>query len=96
MRVQKLDRIFDSYDVVVVRVIDQVDDGSEGRTLAAAGWPSHQDDAVLDVGDLRELGRKIEIAERGRAHRNHAHDDRVCATLFENIDAETSVARRAE
>src|SRR5689334_9673759 len=96
VRVQKLDRVFDRNDVVVMRFVDKVDDRRESRALAAAGWASDENDAILDVRNLLQLLGKIEIAELRRTHRNHAHDDRVRAALFEDIDAETRLAGRAE
>ena len=96
MRVQKLDRILDGDDVVVVRFVDQIDDRSERRTLATAGWPSDQHDPVFDIYYLFQLFRQIEIAEVRRSHRNHAHDDRVRAALLEDIHAKTSVAGNTE
>ena len=96
VRVQKLDRIFDGDDVVVVSLVDQIDNRRERGTLAASGWSSDQHDAVFDIYYLFQLFRQIEIAELRRPHRDHAHDDRVCAALLEDIDAETRVARSAE
>ena len=96
VRVQKLDRIFDRDDVVVVRFVDQIDDRGECRTLTAAGWSSDQHDAVFDIYYLFQLFRQIEIAETRRPHRNHAHDDRVCAALLEDIDAKTRITGNAE
>src|SRR6185437_10086866 len=92
----KLNRIFDGDDVVVVRLVDQVDDCREGRTLAAAGWSSDEYDAVFDIYYLFQYFGQVEIAEPRRSHRNHAHDDRVRAALFEDIYAKTRVTRSAE
>src|SRR5829696_1322 len=96
VRVQKLDRIFDGYDVVVMRLVNQIYYCCEGGALAAAGWSSDKHDTVFDIYDFLQLLRKIEIAETWRTHRNHTHDDRVRPALFEDIDAKTRIARHAE
>src|SRR6185369_5058937 len=96
VRVQKLDRIFDRDDVVVVNLVNQVDDRCQSRTLTAASWSSHQHDSVFDIYYLFQYFRQIEITKARRSHRYHAHDDRVCAALFEDVDAETRVAGHTE
>ena len=96
MRVQKLDRIFDRDDVVVVRLVDEIDDRGEGRALTASGWSSDEHDAVFDVYYLFQYIGQVEIAEPRRPHRNHAHDDRVRAALLEDVHAKTRVAGSAE
>src|SRR6185369_17591141 len=93
---QKLDRIFNRDDVVVVRLVDEIDDRSERRTLATSGWSSDEHDPVFDIYYLFQYFRQIEIAEPRRPHWNHAHDDRVRAALPENIHAKTSVSGRTE
>src|SRR5215470_596064 len=93
---QKLDRIFDRDDVVVVRLIDQINDGGERRALATAGRSSDEHDPVFDVYYFFQYVGQIEIAEPRRPHGNNAHDDRVRAALPKDIHAETRVAGRAE
>src|SRR2546423_8961421 len=96
MHMQKLDWILDSDDVVIMSLVDQIDDGRQRRTLAAARRPCHQHDSILDIRYFLQLLRQIEIAKARRSHRDNAHDDRVRATLLEDVDAETSIARNAE
>src|ERR1044071_1492797 len=96
VRVQKLDRVLNRYDVVVMHLVDEVYDGGECGTLAAARWSSDEHDAILEIYYLFQLFRQIEIAELRRLHRNDAHDDRVAAALLEDIDTEASVAGNAE
>src|SRR5215213_4477865 len=96
MRVQKLDRILDRHDVVVVRFVDEVDNGRQRRALATPGWSSDKHDSVLNIYYLFQYVGQIEITELRRPHRNHAHDDRVRAALLEDINAKTSVAGNTE
>ncbi len=96
VRVQKLDRIFNRDDVVVVRFVDQIDDGGQRRTLAAAGWSSDQHNPILDIDDLLQLFRQIEVVELRRTHRDHAHDNRVGAALLEDVHAKTCFTRSTE
>src|ERR1044072_1644509 len=82
--------------MVVVRLVDEIDDRSKGRALAASGWPSNEHDAVFDIYYLFQYIRQVEIGEPRRPHRNHAHDDRVRAAVPEDIHAKTRFARSAE
>src|SRR4029078_11592027 len=88
--------ILDRDDVVVVGFVNQIDNGCKCRTLPAARWSSHKDDAVFQIYYLLQLFGQIEITELRRSHRDHAHDNRVRSTLLENIDAKTRVAGNAE
>jgi hypothetical protein len=55
--VEELYRVLDGDDVVILRLVDQVDDGRQRGALAGAGRPRHEDDAVLQLGDVPELLR---------------------------------------
>ena len=43
MLVQKLNRIFDSHDVIKLGLVNQIDDRRQRRTFSAAGWPHNPD-----------------------------------------------------
>src|SRR5215213_328019 len=96
MRVEKLDRIFDGYDVIVVRLIDQIDNRRQRRALTTSGWSSDEHNTVFYIYYFFQYIGKVEIAKLGRPHGNHAHDDRVRAALLEDIHAEPSIAGNAE
>ena len=96
VRVQKLNRILDRDDVVVLRLVNEIDDRGERRALAAAGRTGHQHDTVLHLDDVAHLRRQIEIREVRRPRRNYAHHDRVCAALLENVHAKAAKTRHAE
>ena len=52
-----LDRIFDGNDVVAPLGVDQVDQGGQRGSLAAAGRPGHQHQAVAALGQPRQRRR---------------------------------------
>jgi hypothetical protein len=49
---QKLDRIFNGNDVVVLRLINEIDNCRQGRTLPATGGTGYQHHPVLNIDDL--------------------------------------------
>src|SRR2546427_821729 len=96
MPVKKLDRIFNRDDVIELCFVDQIDDRRQRRALAAARRPGNQDDAILQFDYIAQLSGQIKVLEARRARRNHAHDDRMCTSLLENIDAKTTQTGNAE
>ena len=96
VRVEELDGVFDGDDVVSLRLVDEVDDGGQRRGLARARRARHQHDAVLQVGDLLQDGRQVEVRPLRRRVGDDAHDDGVRAALHEDVDAEAREARGTE
>src|SRR5262245_62118094 len=93
---QELDRIFDGHDVIELGLVNQIDDGGERGALAAARRSGYQDHSVFQFDNIAQLSRQIEILKGRRPRRNYAHDDRIGATLFEDIDPKTAHAGDAE
>src|SRR5262245_34288160 len=93
---KKFNRIFNSYDVIVLSLVNQVDYGSEGGAFATASWSGNQHNTVLQIRDLHKLFRQIKISELGWPPRNNSHDDRVTAALFEDVHAKATLAGKAK
>src|SRR5258708_3475899 len=94
--VQKVNRVFDSDDVVELRLVDQIDDRRQRGTLAATGRPGHQHDPGFQFADLTQLGWQVEIFKPRRPRRDDAHDDRMRAALLENVDPKAAQAGNTE
>jgi hypothetical protein len=47
VRVQKLNRIFNGDNVVVLRLVNEIDDGRQGRAFSAAGRTRNQHNPFL-------------------------------------------------
>src|SRR5690349_4670825 len=93
---RKLDGIFNRDDVVVLCFIDQIDDRGERGTFAAAGRAGNEHDPILQLDDVAQLRRQIEILKSRRPFRNHTHYDRMRSALFEYVDAKTTETRNTE
>ena len=87
---QKLDRIFQSQDVNLLRLVELIDHRAQRGGLAGAGSSSHENDSVLFLNDLFEDGRQAQFLEGGNLRFELAHDDGAAAVLAENIHPETS------
>src|SRR2546430_10700980 len=96
MTVQELDRIFNRDNVVVLGFINQIDDGCERRTLAAAGGTSDQHDTGLHLDDLAQLLRQTKVFEARRPRRNNPHHNCIGAALSEDVDAKSVYPGRSE
>ena len=83
---QKFDRILDRHDVIELLFIDQINNRCQRGTLTAACRSGNQDDAVFQLRYFPQLRWQIEIVESRRSLWDHAHDDRMRASLLENID----------
>src|SRR5260370_24891185 len=94
--VQKFDWVFDGNYVIKLRLVNQIDDGRQGRTLSTARRAGHQDDPVLKLNYVAQLWGQIKVLESRRPVRNDAHDDRVGSSLFEDIHAKAAQPRHAE
>src|ERR1035437_8064345 len=55
---QKLDRIFDGYDVVGLCIVDAIDDRRQRRTLARTGRTCKKNYSIAYIGDLDKLLRQ--------------------------------------
>src|SRR6185503_15506271 len=60
VQVKVLDWILDGDDVVILLLVDDVDDGGLRGALAGAGWASHEDKAVAQLGDVAQVRRQTE------------------------------------
>src|SRR4029450_6193191 len=96
MAVQKLDRILDCDNVVVLRFVDQVDNCRERGALSTAGRTGNENNSILDLSDILKLFRKVEVFEVRRFPGNNPHHYRVSASLFEDIHAKARLTRRTE
>ena len=94
VRMQKLDRVFDRDDVVMLAVVDVVDDRGERRGFADAGRTRDEHDAVAQLRDLREVRGQVQAFERRDFRRDHAHHDRICAALLKDVDAKARARRQ--
>jgi hypothetical protein len=61
--VQELDRILDTEDVLVARVVDEVEHRRERSRLAGARWARHEHEAARLLRELLEHRRQPERAE---------------------------------
>src|SRR5260370_21887937 len=91
--VAKLDGVFDAQDVDVSFVVGPVDDSRQGGCFPRAGRPRDEHNAIVQMNDLGESRRKVQIFEAGNIVGNHAHDDGVSSTLPENVDAKSADCR---
>src|SRR5712691_10714862 len=82
---QKLDWIFDGDYVVILCLVDQIDNRGQCRALTTPGRACHEHYAILYVNNLFQLYGQVKVAKVWRVRRNHAHNDRMAAALFENI-----------
>ena len=73
-RVHELDRVLHGEDVVVARLVEEVDEGGEGRRLAGARGPAHDHQPLVVLRDLREVRGQPDLGDRGRALRDDAED----------------------
>src|SRR5687768_16848956 len=96
VRMQKLNRVFNGDDVVILKLVHQVDDGRQSRTLATAGGTRNQHYPVFDLGNFFQLFREVEVAEIGRARWDDTLHDSVSAPLLEDVYAKTAFARSAK
>src|SRR6266498_5991730 len=93
---QKLNWILNCDDVVVLRLINQIDNCGQSRTLATSGRACHQDNPVFDINNLPQLWRQIEIRKVRRLRRYYAHYDGVAAALLKDIHAKAGFSGNAE
>src|SRR5438876_10786303 len=93
MFVEKLDRIFNGYDVADLLLINTIEQCGQGRRLARSPGASHQHDPFAQIGDFFEANGKIQRREARNGCRDHTHDDGATAALNENVDAKTSYTR---
>ena len=63
-------------------------------TTCRSGRPGDEHDAVLQVRDVAQLGRKAQVVEARNVVRNHAHHHRVGAALPEDVDPEARLLRQ--
>src|SRR5579863_3045376 len=85
--VQKLDRVFDGDDVVVLLPVDAVEQDRKSGGFAGTGWSGDQDDAIAQAA---YFGQMLRQAQRGRFRNeggNHAHHDGATAALDKYIDS---------
>src|SRR5436190_5106910 len=83
------DRIFQRDDMNLLILIEFVEHGRKGSALAGPGSSGHEDDSVLLLYDVTKYRRQFQFLERRNFRFQLAHDERVPAVLFENIDAKT-------
>src|SRR3712207_6017975 len=94
LRVQKLNRVFDGDDVVLLLLVDEVDDGGERRGLARARRARDEHDAVAQLADVGQLLRQTQRLDGRDLRRDDAHHDGVGAALLEDVDAEARARRQ--
>src|SRR5437764_10285869 len=75
--------------------VDVVEDRRQSRGLTTSHCAGDQHNAVLKVGNLRELGWKIQVREIGNFSWNDAHHDRTAAALDEHIHTKAGPARQS-
>src|SRR6266849_8366885 len=85
--VEKFYRVFDGDDVIELGFVDQIDNGRQRGTLAAAGRPGHQDDPIFQFDDIAQLAWQVEVFEVRRLRWYDAHNDRIRAALLKDVDA---------
>ena len=93
--VHELDRILDRDDVLVVRLVDQVDDRRQRGRLAGAGRPSDQHQAAAQVRQASRPRPAVQLVERRDLFRDHAEHRRAAARLDEVVAAEAADAVHA-
>ena len=90
--VEVLDRVLDGDDVVVPVLVDDVEQGGEGRGLAAAGRAGQQHHALVVVGEPGERGRQPQVAQGGRPGGDHPEDGVDPPLLPVGVAAEAPLA----
>ena len=68
--VEVFDGVLDGDDVVAPLAVEDVDQGGEGRGLAAAGRASDQHHALMEVGEAGERRGQAELLQGGRVRRD--------------------------
>ena len=85
----KFDRIFERYDMDGLRFVNLVENGGEGRRLAAARGARDKDQAGLLLRYFLENWREIQTLEGRNVALEFAHHDGKMALLPKNVYAET-------
>jgi hypothetical protein len=91
--VQELDRVLDAEDVLVARVVDQVEHRGERSRLARTRRPGHQHEAAGLLRELLEHGRQAQRGELRHVVRDQAEGGGQRGALHVRVHAEASLAR---
>ena len=75
VEMDEFDRVLDGQHVLVASFIDQIEHGGEGRRLAAARRPRHQDESAGLFAKLTQHGGKLELIEALDLERNHENNN---------------------
>ena len=94
--VHELDGIFDGHHMVAPIGVDQVDQRSQGRALAASGGSGDQDESLAGLRELPEGRRQVQRFERGNFFGKQTDAARDGAALVMDVGAESPDAFAAE
>ena len=91
-----LDGIFDGHDVIVTRVVDQIDQRGERGAFPASGRSRDQNQTLAGFRKTPQSRRQVQRFERRNFFRQQADAARDGAALVVNVGAETPDAVAAE
>ena len=94
--IQILDRVLERQHVAAPRLVDPLNDGSQGRRLAGAGWTGDQDQAGLlriQVDDGLRQSQGFRLRNRGT---HDSQGSRVGTSLLVGIDTKAPDGRNTE
>jgi hypothetical protein len=86
-------QLLDREDVLVPRVVDQVEHRGERRGLARAGRPGHEHEPARLLGEVLEHRRQAERAELRHLVRDQAEGRRHRRALHIRVHAEAGLPR---
>ena len=86
---EKFDGVLDRQDVNRALFIHAIHDGRQRGGLAGAGRPRDQSNAITEMNDLVQLGRKLQTLKRRNGAGNHPHYARIASPLPEDIHPES-------
>ncbi len=93
--VQELDGVLDGHDVVAPGPVGQVDERGEGRRLARAGRPGHEDHPARQAGEVAHRRRDPEVLQTLDLVRDQPERRADRLPLPVDVDPEAGRARAA-
>ena len=87
----KLDRIFEGYDMDGLFFINLVQDRGQSGRFTATGCTGHKNEAGFFLGDFLEDRRQLQACDRRDLAFQFPQNDREMTLLAEDVDAETSL-----
>ena len=91
--VDEFDRVFQSQDVPVSRVVEVLHQSGQGGAFAAAGGARDEDQAAVGVQPRQHCRRHAQCGERRHRVWQQSHHQRGAECVFKGVDSVSAVGR---